>query len=109
MRSGARERGAVLKKWANRTPVCVVFPNTYYVGMSNLAVHMLYRTINERPDMVCERVLLDGPGKPLSVESGRPLGAFEIVFFTLSFEMDYPNVVTMLRESAIPAVAARAG
>ncbi len=109
VREAPRERGAVLKKWANRTPVCVAFPNSYYVGMSNLAVHMLYRTINARPDMVCERVFLDGPGRPRSVESGRPLGAFEVVFFTLSFEMDYPNVAAMLRQSAIPAVAGDRG
>jgi radical SAM superfamily enzyme YgiQ (UPF0313 family) len=109
MRAAPRERGAILKRWTNRAPVCVAYPNSYYVGMSNLAVHMLYRTINGRPDMVCERVFLDGPGRPQSVESGRPLSAFEVVFFTLSFEMDYPNVAAMLRQSAIPAVATGRG
>ena len=98
----SRERGSVLKKWTNRAPVCVAFPNTYYIGMSNLAVHLLYRELNSRPDVVCERVFLAPGEKPLSVESGRPLGAFEVVFFTLSFEMDYPNVVAMLRDSGIP-------
>ena len=97
-----RERGSVLKKWTNRAPVCVAFPNTYYIGMSNLAVHLLYRELNSRPDVVCERVFLTPGGKPLSVESGRPLSAFEVVFFTLSFEIDYPNVVAMLRDGAIP-------
>ena len=109
MRARPRERGTIVKKWTNRAPVCVVYPNTYYVGMSNLAVHLLYQTINSRPEMVCERVFLDGPGKPLSVESARPLGAFEIVFFTLSFEMDYPNVVAMLESSSIPLAAADRG
>jgi radical SAM superfamily enzyme YgiQ (UPF0313 family) len=98
----SRERGCVLKKWTNRSPVCVVFPNTYYIGMSNLAVHLIYRELNSRPDVVCERVFLAPGEKPLSVESGRPLGAFEVVFFTLSFEMDYPNVIAMLLDSAIP-------
>ncbi len=97
-----RERGTVLKKWTNRVPVCVAYPNTYYIGMSNLAVHLLYRELNSRPEVVCERVFLVPGAKPLSVESGRPLSAFEVVFFTLSFEMDYPNVVAMLRDSSIP-------
>ncbi len=56
------ERGAIVKKWTDKTPVCVAFPNTYYVGMSNLAVHLLYRELNNRPDVVCERVFLT-PGK----------------------------------------------
>ncbi|MGD0232780.1 MAG: radical SAM protein [Syntrophorhabdales bacterium] len=104
-----RERGTVLKKWTNRVAVCVAFPNTYYIGMSNLAVHLLYRALNSRPEIVCERVFLDAGGKSLSVESGRPLSSFEIVFFTLSFEMDYPNIVAMLQGSAIPLAARERG
>ena len=105
----SRERGAVLKKWTNRVPVCVAYPNTYYIGMSNLAVHLLYRELNSRPGVVCERVFLDPGEKPLSVESGRPLRSFEVVFFTLSFEMDYANVVAMLKSSSIPLDAKERG
>ena len=105
----SRERGCVLKKWTNRVPVCVAYPNTYYIGMSNLAVHLLYRELNSRPEVVCERVFLDPGGKPLSVESGRPLSSFEVVFFTLSFEMDYPNVIAMLGSSSIPLEAKERG
>ncbi len=105
----SRERGTVLKKWTNRVPVCVAYPNTYYIGMSNLAVHLLYTELNNRPEVVCERVFLDPGGKPLSVESGRPLRSFEVVFFTLSFEMDYPNVVAMLESSSIPLASRERG
>ncbi len=101
----SRERGTILKKWTNRVPVCVAYPNTYYIGMSNLAVHLLYRELNSRPEVVCERVFLDPGGKPLSMESGRPLSSFEVVFFTLSFEMDYANVIAMLKSSSIPLEA----
>jgi radical SAM superfamily enzyme YgiQ (UPF0313 family) len=87
-------------------PVCVVFPNTYYIGMSNLAVHLLYAALNASPEVVCERLFLDEGEKPVSVESGRPLSSFEIIFFTLSFEMDYPNIPAMLRRAAV-TVAAR--
>jgi radical SAM superfamily enzyme YgiQ (UPF0313 family) len=105
----SRERGTVLKKWTNRVPVCVVYPNTYYIGMSNLAVHLLYRELNSRPEVVCERVFLDPGERPLSMETGRPLSSFEVVFFTLSFEMDYTNVVAMLRDSSIPLDAKERG
>ncbi len=88
----ARETGTVRKKWGDRIPVAVVFPNSYHVGMSNLALHILYRTLNERDDVVCERFFYE-EGMPLaSVESSRSLSSFEIVFFTLSFELDYPNI-----------------
>ncbi len=102
----SREHGTVFKKWTNRVPVCVVFPNTYYIGMSNLAVHLLYAALNASPGIVCERVFLDEGGKPVSIESGRPLSSFEIIFFTLSFEMDYSNIPAMLRDGAV-SVAAR--
>jgi radical SAM superfamily enzyme YgiQ (UPF0313 family) len=105
----SHERGVVLKKWTNRVPVCVVFPNNYYIGMSNLAVHTLYETLNSRPDVVCERVFLDDDGLTLSLESGRPLSAFELVFFTLSFEMDYPNIPRMLAGGAVEPEAAQRG
>ena len=98
----ARETGTVRKKWGDRFPVAVVFPNSYHVGMSNLALHILYRTLNERDDVVCERFFYE-EGMPLaSVESSRSLSSFEIVFFTLSFELDYPNIVKILERSSLP-------
>jgi len=102
----SREQGTVFKKWTNRAPVCVAFPNSYYIGMSNLAVHLLYRVLNDRPEVVCERLFLDEGVGSLSMESGRPLNAFELVFLTLSFEMDYPNIVRMLAAGSF-ALAAR--
>jgi radical SAM superfamily enzyme YgiQ (UPF0313 family) len=83
----------------------VVFPNSYHVGMSNLAVHILYGMLNARDDVVCERFFYE-EGMPLvSVESSRPLSSFASVFFTLSFELDYPNIVTLLEQSSVPVVA----
>jgi radical SAM superfamily enzyme YgiQ (UPF0313 family) len=105
----SREHGTVFKKWTHRVPVCVVFPDSYYIGMSNLAVHLIYETLNTRPEVVCERVFLQEDGPPLSLESGRPLSAFELVFFTLSFEMDYPHIPRMLREGGIEPEAADRG
>ncbi|OPY05496.1 MAG: Radical SAM superfamily protein [Syntrophorhabdus sp. PtaB.Bin184] len=99
------EKGTIRKKWGGRIPVLVVFPNSYHVGMSNLATHILYRTLNDRDDVVCERLFYE-EGRPLvSLESSRPLSSFEIVFFTLSFELDYPNIVKVLEESSVAVLA----
>ncbi len=92
------ERFAIRKDWKGRIPVAVVFPNSYYIGMSNLAVHALYKELNGMDDIVCERCFLD---HTYSIESGRPLASFEIIFFTLSFELDYVNIPVILRESSI--------
>jgi radical SAM superfamily enzyme YgiQ (UPF0313 family) len=105
----SHEQGTVIKKWTNRVPVCVVFPNSYYIGMSNLAIHLLYNTLNRHPNIVCERAFLDEEGQSVSLESGRPLSAFELVFFTLSFEMDYPNIPRMLINGGIKAEALHRG
>ena len=98
----ASESGTIVKKWGNKIPVCVVFPNTYYIGMSNLAAHILYKTLNGYDDVVCERCFLEENGECISVESGRPLKSFECIFFTMSFEMDFINLVKILRLSSIP-------
>src|SRR5512138_2028882 len=82
------EKFAVRKNWKGRIPVAVVFPNSYYIGMSNLAVHALYKELNGIDDVVCERCFLDHTN---SIESGSPLSSFKIIFFTLSFELDYVN------------------
>ncbi len=103
------EAGTIVKDWGGKTPVCIVFPNSYYVGMSNLAIHILYRTLNAMPDVVCERCFMDGHEKPLSLESGKPLSSFEIVFFSISFELDYINIPEMLRCAGIRIHAGERG
>jgi radical SAM superfamily enzyme YgiQ (UPF0313 family) len=95
------EHGTIVKKWGSKIPVCIVYPNTYYIGMSNLAVHILYKTLNTIPEVVCERCFLEEGEEPISIESRRPLSSFELVFFTISFELDYINIPEMLRLSSI--------
>jgi radical SAM superfamily enzyme YgiQ (UPF0313 family) len=104
-KSSPRERGATVKKWRDKIPVCIVYPNTYYIGMSNLAVHILYKTLNEMAEVVCERGFVADNGQILSIESGRPLSAFEIIFFTVSFELDYIKIPAILKASSIPVLA----
>jgi radical SAM superfamily enzyme YgiQ (UPF0313 family) len=98
------ERGTVHKDWGGRLPIALVFPNTYYLGMSSLAVHTLYRLWNECDDIVCERVFSD-VAPPVSLESGAPLDYFPVVAFSIAYEMDYFGVVSLLRAASIPARA----
>lgn len=106
----SKEIGAVVKDWGGKLPVALAYPNTYYVGMSSLALQILYRRFNERPDVVCERVFWDKGGwearRPLlSLESQQPVDEFAVWAFTISYEMDYFHVVEMLRQAGVPPLA----
>jgi radical SAM superfamily enzyme YgiQ (UPF0313 family) len=100
-----REEGTLHKDWGGRLPIALVFPNSYYLGMSSLAVHTLYRLWNARDDVVCERVFSDFT-PPLSLESGALLDYFPVVAFSLTYEMDYFHLVALLRAAGIPPRAA---
>ncbi len=107
----AREEGAVTKDWGGRLPIALVYPNSYYIGMSNLGLHTLYSQLNRYGDIVGERVFWERESQkrnilPLSLESGRPLSAFKVVAFTISYELDYFNVVSILKASGIPPLSA---
>jgi len=99
------ETGTVIKKWGGKIPVCIVFPNSYHVGMSNLATHILYKKLNAMDDVVCERCFIGDDETPTSLENKRPLGSFDIIFFTLSFELDYVNIPKILKASSIHTCA----
>ncbi len=97
------EVGTVFKDWGGRLPIALIYPNSYHVGMSNLGVHVIYRCLNDYPDVVCERVFYQRSDRvPASLESQRPLGDFAVLAFSLSFELDYLNLVEILRRSGIP-------
>jgi radical SAM superfamily enzyme YgiQ (UPF0313 family) len=112
----ASESGAtgdqIARDWGGQLPLVLVYPNTYAVGMSSLAVHALYSWLNARPGVVCERAFWSLEGRPasedpvLALESQRPVADAAVMAFSISFEMDYFNVVDMLRRAGIPVVAA---
>jgi len=103
-----REEGAVVKDWGGRLPVALIYPNTYYLGMSNLGVHAIYKLLNNNLRVACERVFLDSTekGMPVALESGRPLTDFAVLAFSVSYELDYFNVAGILKASGIPLFAA---
>ena len=101
----SREQGTIIKDWGGRLPIALVYPNSYYIGMSNLGVHAIYKLLNSYSDVVCERVFRDD--KPAhSLESRRPLADFAVIAFSISYELDYFNVVNILKGSGIPLYAA---
>jgi radical SAM superfamily enzyme YgiQ (UPF0313 family) len=127
-----REQGTIRKDWGGRVPIALCYPNSYAVGMCNLGFQSVYSLFNSARDFVCERVFaepvligsrtagrgdwtgderytiesrLEASGEPLSVESQRPLSDYSVVAFSLSFELDYFNVIDMLRRAGIAPLA----
>ena len=96
--------------------MALAFPNTYWVGMSNLGFQTVYRLFNAQDDIVCERVFLppkqelaellaleDAARDARVADAGR---RFDVLAFSVSFEWDYVNVLTLLRLAGIPRYAA---
>ena len=103
----SKEVGYVSKPHGGRLRVALAFPNTYFVGMSNLGFQTVYKLFNAEDDIVCERVFLPpktelaaqlASGAPLvTIESQTPVNECDVFAFSVSFEWDYTNVVTLLR------------
>jgi radical SAM superfamily enzyme YgiQ (UPF0313 family) len=108
----SKEVGYVRKPHGGRLRVALAFPNTYFVGMSNLGFQTVYRLFNAEPDIVCERVFLPPKselaaqleaGTPLvTLESQTPVGELDVLAFSVSFEWDYTNVLSLLRLAGLP-------
>ena len=107
------EYGQIIKDKANvKCRFAFCFPDTYEIGMSNLGVRILYGVLNREDDVWCERVYdpwIDMQEKmkehniPLTAcESGDPLTEFDMIGFTLQYEMSYTNVLNMLRLAKLP-------
>ncbi len=101
------EIGTIRKSWHSRVSIALVYPNRYHVGMSNLGFQTLYRLFNSYDQVVCERAFLpEGnrpqPGRLKTMESGRSIAAADIIAFSLSFENDYPHMLTILDQAGIP-------
>ncbi len=115
----AKEHGAYRYPAGGRTRFALVYPNTYFVGMSNLGLHIIYDLLNQRGDTACERFFLpDRTELPryertqtpmMSVETQTPLADFSVIGFAISFEMDYFNVVKMLALSHVRLRCAERG
>ncbi|HAM52069.1 MAG TPA: radical SAM protein [Nitrospiraceae bacterium] len=106
------EKGTIHKEPGGKITICLVYPNTYHTGMSNLGFQGIYRLLNDRPDVVCERAFLPDDEdmedyvrtdtEIFSLESRKALNRFQIVAFSVSFENDYPHIVKIMEMSRIP-------
>jgi radical SAM family uncharacterized protein len=110
------EWNSVAKDWdKTAVRIALAYPDTYEIGMSNIAIPILYEIINGRPDALAERVyapwvdmeaVMRERKIPLfSLESQRPLGEFDIIGFSLGYELTYTNVLNMLDLAGIPVLA----
>ena len=98
-----------------RVRVLLAFPDVYEIGMSHLGILLLREILSARPGTLCDRVFapwtdyeehLRAAGLPLaSLESGRPAGSFDLLGFSLCYELTYTNVLAMLDLSGIPLLS----
>ncbi|MCC7538433.1 MAG: TIGR03960 family B12-binding radical SAM protein [Deltaproteobacteria bacterium] len=114
------EHGSVAKPWGSvEARVCLAFPDVYEIGMSHLGLRILYAILQEHPRCLAERCYAPWPDLearlrehrvPLvSLESARPLRDFDVVGFSLQFELNYTNVLAMLDLGGIPLRSADRG
>ncbi len=110
------EWNSVVKDWDKTTiRIALSYPDLYEIGMSNMALPILYDLLNSQPDVLAERVyapwldmeaVLQARGIPLfSLESKHPLKDFDIIGFSLGYELTYTNVLNMLHLAQIPVLA----
>jgi radical SAM superfamily enzyme YgiQ (UPF0313 family) len=108
----AKEVGYVRKPHGGRLRVALAFPNTYFVGMSNLGFQTVYSLFNAEDGIVCERTFLPpkselealrkSRAELVTLESQTLVREFDIFALSVSFEWDYTNVLTLLRLAGIP-------
>jgi radical SAM family uncharacterized protein/radical SAM-linked protein len=102
-----------------RARVCLAFPDVYEIGMSHLGTKILYSVLNKTDGIACERAFapwldceaeLRTRGLPvLTLESATPLGEFDVIGFSLQYELTYTNVLNLLDLAGLPLRAAQRG
>jgi radical SAM family uncharacterized protein/radical SAM-linked protein len=114
------ELNAVVKDLSRiRLKFALAFPDVYEVGMSHVGFQILYHILNEHPEIACERVFSPWPdmeedlrsrSAPLvSLESALPLRSFDIIGFSLQYELNYTGILNILDLAGIPFRAAERG
>ncbi len=109
---GGEVNAAKKDRSACRLSVALAFPDAYEVGMSHLGLQILYAILNAHPHICAERVYAPWPdmearlranGLALaSLESGAALSEFDLIGFSLQYELSYTNVLTMLELGGVP-------
>jgi radical SAM family uncharacterized protein len=111
------EWNSIVKDWDTiPIKIALAYPDSYEIGMSNMAIPILYDILNQEADVLAERVyapwgdmeaaLRENKISLFSLESQRPLKDFDIIGFSLGYELGYTNVLNMLDLAGIPVLAA---
>jgi len=120
------EFNSVAKDWAARRPdgrprvsLALIYPDIYDIGMSNLGIQILYEIVNRDDRFLCERAFapwvdmeaqLRRARLPLfSLETKHPLRDFDLLGFSLAYELDYTNLLNILNLAGVPLLAAERG
>jgi radical SAM superfamily enzyme YgiQ (UPF0313 family) len=108
----AKERVLYERHQGGDIQLCVVYPNVYRLGMANLGFQAIFHIFESDPLVAADRAFLPDPDerdvmrrrgeRMVSFERGRPLSEFDVLAFSISFETDYLNVVSILRMAGIP-------
>lgn len=110
------EHNIVIKDWGKvKLKVALAFPDLYEIGMSHLGFQIIYHLLNNREDTLCERVFAPGIDLerklrdkkiPLfSLETKRPINSFDWIAFSLSYELTYSGIITILDLAQIPILS----
>ena len=110
------EWNSIIRDWDKANiSFALGYPDLYEIGMSNMALPILYEILNSQPDVLAERVFapwvdmeaaMRAAGIPLlSLESGRPLKDFDVIGFSLDYELTYTNALNILDLGQIPVLA----
>lgn len=104
----AEETGTIVR--TAQTSIALCYPNPYHTAMSSLGYQVIYRMMNERPSIAAERVVLPDDvdeyrrrrQAPLAIESGRPLSDFDLLAFSVAYDLDIPGFFDLLDLANIP-------
>lgn len=97
-----------LRDWGGRLPVALVFPEAAEHGLSTLGWQVVYRLLAANERLAVERFFWDSTSpRPRSVDSGRDLGLFPLILFSLNFEGDFPVALKLLDDAGIAVRAAQ--
>src|SRR5580704_691396 len=109
----ARERVMFERHSGGDIAACIIYPNVYPLAMANLGFQAIYRIFDAEPQVAADRAFLPDREERkemaargerlLSFEHGRTLSDFDILAFSISFETDYLNVLSILDSAGIPA------
>lgn len=110
------ESGASVSKRGASLRICLVYPNRYRIGMSNLGFQAVHALLNADQEILCERAFLPDPEDLreyqdsrtplLSLESQQPVSGFDVIAFSVSFESDYLHIPAIFRLAGLPCYSA---